>query len=74
MKVELLRDSSAWQIHLTDRLGAGPRMKYIDTRYFCGTRASSRSFLQRDLVQTLDRSQVSASVRKQLCMFASLVF
>ena len=40
MKVEIQRDSSTAN-SLTDRLGAGPRTKYIDT-HFWGTRASSR--------------------------------
>ena len=41
MKVEIQSDSSTAS-SLTDRLGAGPRTKHIDTRYFLGTRTSSR--------------------------------
>ena len=40
MKVEIQRDSSTSN-SLTDRLGAGPQTKYIDTHFWC-TRASSR--------------------------------
>ena len=41
---------------LTDRLGAGPSTKHIDTR--CKTANSvSRKFLQRTMVQILERSQ-----------------
>ena len=49
MKVEIPSDSSTSN-SLTDRLGAGPRTKHIDTR-FLGTRTSSRWRVSRKFLQ-----------------------
>ena len=65
---------------LTDRLGAGPRTKQIDTRYFWvqervqdGDLSIKKVFTAKNC-SDVGTKPVSASVLQQLCKFAGLVF
>ena len=79
MKVEIKNDSSTTH-SLTDRLGAGPRTKHIDTRYF-GLQEqvqdgdlSIKKVLTAKNCADVGTKPVSASVlEKQRCKFAGLV-
>ena len=78
MKVEIQSDSSV-AIFLTDRLGAGPRTKHIDTRFFVQERVqdgdlSIKKVLTAKKCADVGTKPVSASVLQQHCKFAGLVF
>ena len=75
MKIEIQSDISTAN-SLTDRLGAGPRTKHIDTRYLSGYKnefkmesSVSRRCLQRRTAQMLERKQ---SLLQYCNNFASL--
>ena len=65
---------------LTDRLGAGKRTKHIDTRYFWIQERvqdgdlSIKKVLTAKICADVGTKPVSASVLKQHCKFAGLVF
>ena len=79
MKVEMQSDSSTSN-SLTDRLGAGPRTKHLDTRYNSGTRTSSRWRPQyqedahRKNCADVGTKPVSAAAPQQHCKFAGFAF
>ena len=79
MKVEIQSDSSTAN-SLTNRLGAGPRTKHIDTRYFWVRERIQDGDLSTAKVPTAKNSAdvgtkpVSASVLQQHCKFAGMVF
>ena len=80
MKVEIQSDNSAAN-SLTDRLGARPRTKHIDTRYFWVQERVQDGDLSIKKVSTakncadVGTKPVTASVvLQQHCKFAGLVF
>ena len=79
MKVEIQSGRSTSN-SLTDRLGAGPRTKHIDTRY-CWVQErvqdgdlSVMKVLSAKNCADVGTEPVSASVLQQLCKLAGLVF
>ena len=79
MKIEIQSDSSTVN-SLTDRLGAGPRTKHIDTWYFwIQERVQDRDLNIKKVpvvknCADVGTKPVSASVLQYLCKFAGLVF
>ena len=75
MKVEIQSDMS-----LTDRLGAGPRTKHIDTRYFLGQERAHDGDLSSKKVPLakncadVGTSHSLPSVLQQHCTFTRLIF
>ena len=75
-----IQSGSSTAISLTDRLGAGQRTKHIDTRYFWiqgrvqDGDLSIKKVLTAKNCAGVGTKPVSASVRKQHCKFAGLVF
>ena len=79
MKLKILCDSSMSN-SLTDRLGAGPRTKHIDTRYFWvqervpdGDPTIQRAPAAKNCAD-VGSKKACASVVQQHCKFARLVF
>ena len=79
MKIEMRSDGSTAN-SLTDRLGAGQRTKHIDTWYFWIRERVQDGDLSIKKVPTakncadVGTKPVSASILKQHCKFAGLVF